>query len=401
MGNKFPRPNDINFPEVQNKTQYRFKEASKLELTDKVLLSLCTLQSGNILVSYSFRNDKKLELKSGIAIYNVPNLRLVQKYTFDSEIEDITYSIDSAIQLINGNIFAICDRLYIFDGENIKDGPKTTSELIDESACKARPLIFKDPEDKFRIREIKKSARIFLCEFMMEVKEGIVLYTYEHNFDIYLLDIANLETRGTSVYSRQLYEMDIICKSKYYPDNLYICANQSATKANSILLIFNIDDFCDKEKKPKKPSFSMTISESQNVYGLCEYDKKYLLLDTINNGIYIIDMESRQKVAVSAPESQALHIFLKFTGNKKDASKDSSDRFVPIYRNMERLKDGQVLTVQTFFERGYRSQFFIVDVKEQKKVGYFLSSGKFVLIGNYIVSLYVSGRLSVIQICED
>lgn len=401
MGNKFPRPNDINFPEVQNKTQYRFKEASKLELTDKVLLSLCTLQSGNILVSYSFRNDKKLELKSGIAIYNVPNLRLVQKYTFDSEIEDITYSIDSAIQLINGNIFAICDRLYIFDGENIKDGPKTTSELIDESACKARPLIFKDPEDKFRIREIKKSARIFLCEFMMEVKEGIVLYTYEHNFDIYLLDIANLETRGTSVYSRQFYEMDIICKSKYYPDNLYICANQSATKANSILLIFNIDDFCDKEKKPKKPSFSMTISESQNVYGLCEYDKKYLLLDTINNGIYIIDMESRQKVAVSASESQALHIFLKFTGNKKDASKDSSDRFVPIYRNMERLKDGQVLTVQTFFERGYRSQFFIVDVKEQKKVGYFLSSGKFVLIGNYIVSLYVSGRLSVIQICED
>lgn len=401
MGNKFPRPNDINFPEVQNKTQYRFKEASKLELTDKVLLSLCTLQSGNILVSYSFRNDKKLELKSGIAIYNVPNLRLVQKYTFDSEIEDITYSIDSAIQLINGNIFAICDRLYIFDGENIKDGPKTTSELIDESVCKARPLIFKDPEDKFRIREIKKSARIFLCEFMMEVKEGIVLYTYEHNFDIYLLDIANLETRGTSVYSRQFYEMDIICKSKYYPDNLYVCANQSALKANSILLIFNIDDFCDKEKKPKKPSFSMTISESQNVYGLCEYDKKYLLLDTINNGIYIIDMESRQKVAVSASESQALHMFLKFTGNKKDASKGSSDRFVPVYRNMERLKDGQVLTVETFFERGYRSQFFIVDVKEQKKLGYFLSSGKFVLIGNYIVSLYVNGRLSVIQICED
>lgn len=400
MGNKFPRPNDINFQGVQNKTQYSFKEASKLELTDKVLLSLCTLQSGNILVSYLFRNEKKLEMKSGIAIYNVPNLRLIQKYTFDSEIKDITYSLDSAIQLINGNIFAICDRLYIFDGENIKDGPKTTSELIDESACKAKPLIFKDPEDKFRIREIKKSARVFLCDFMMEIKEGTVLYTYEHNYDIYLLDIANLETRGTSVYSRQYYEMDIICKSKYYPDNLYVCANQSVIKANSILLIFNIDDFCDKENKQKKPSFSMQISESENVYGLCEYDKKYLLLDTINKGIYIIDMESRQKVAVSASENQALHLFLKITG-KKDANKDVSDRFVPVYRNMEKLKDGQVLTVETYFNRGNSSQFFIVDVREQKKVGYFMSSGKFVLIGNYIVSMYVNGRLVVIQICED
>ena len=135
----------------------------------------------------------------------------------DSEIEDITYSLDSATQLINGNIFTICDRLYIFDGENIKDGPKTTSELIDESACKARPLIFKDPEDKYRIREIKKQARVFLCEFMIEVKEGTVLYTYEHNSDIYLLDIANLETRGTSIYSKTYYEFDIIYKSQYYP----------------------------------------------------------------------------------------------------------------------------------------------------------------------------------------
>ncbi len=400
MGNKFPRPNDINFPGVQNKIQYRFKEASNVELADKTCLSLCTLQSGNVLVSYMFRNDKKLELKSGIAIYNVPNLRLIQKYTFDSEIEDITYSLDSATQLINGNIFTICDRLYIFDGENIKDGPKTTSELIDESACKARPLIFKDPEDKYRIREIKKQARVFLCEFMIEVKEGTVLYTYEHNSDIYLLDIANLETRGTSIYSKTYYEFDIIYKSQYYPENLYVCANQSVIKANSILLIFNIDDFCDKEKKPKKPIYSMQISETQNVYGLCEYDKKYLLLDTINNGIYIIDMESRQKVAVSAFEDQALHLFLKITG-KKDANKDFSDRFVPVYRNMEKLKDGQVLTVETRYDRGNSSRFFIVDVREQKKVGYFNSSGKFVLIGNYIVSMYVRGRLVVIQICED
>lgn len=41
------------------------------------------------------------------------------------------------------------------------------------------------------------------------------------------------------------------------------------------------------------------VSGSQNIFALCEYDKKFLLLDTIGNGIYIIDTELKQKVAVS------------------------------------------------------------------------------------------------------
>ena len=87
MGKKFPRPNDINFPGVENKIQYHFREVSKIDSPEKVLLSLCTLQSGNVLISYIYRNDKKLEFKSGISIYSVPKLKLVEKYIFDNEID--------------------------------------------------------------------------------------------------------------------------------------------------------------------------------------------------------------------------------------------------------------------------------------------------------------------------
>ena len=63
MGNKFPRPNDINFQNTENKIQYHFREVSKIDSPEKVFLSLCTLQSANILISYNFRNDKNLEFK--------------------------------------------------------------------------------------------------------------------------------------------------------------------------------------------------------------------------------------------------------------------------------------------------------------------------------------------------
>jgi hypothetical protein len=41
------------------------------------------------------------------------------------------------------------------------------------------------------------------------------------------------------------------------------------------------------------------ISESEIVYGCCEYDKKYILFDTLNKGIYIFEIETKTKVAVS------------------------------------------------------------------------------------------------------
>ena len=154
----------------------------------------------------------------------------------------------------------------------------------------------------------------FLCDFLFEAKEGILLFTYLANERIYFLDIANLDTERKSIFEysegnetqKEYYHLDIIHQSEFYPDNLYICANyikylnsSSYYNQKSILLIFNLDEFCDKDKKQKQPLYAIKVSESVNVYGLCEYDKKYVLLDTIQKGIYIIDMEIKQKVAVS------------------------------------------------------------------------------------------------------
>lgn len=158
MGSKFPRPTDINFPNVENKLEYEFKEISKIDGTKgkitKAGLSLCGLKSGNILISYLYKDFKKLELKSCLAIYTIPDLKLVEKYIFDSEIEDIIYILDGALQLKNGNIFAICDKLYIFNGESIADGPKTTSEEINDGDCKIANIEFLDPDDIFQRRVI-------------------------------------------------------------------------------------------------------------------------------------------------------------------------------------------------------------------------------------------------------
>jgi len=271
---------------------------------------------------------------------------------------------------------------------------------MDEGSCKSREIIFTDPDDIFQRKKVRKNGKTFLCDFMMEIKEGFVIYTYEGNHDIYLLDIGNLETSGKEVYSYNFWELDIIQKSKYYPENLYVCANLFSNKSKSQLLIFNIDEFCNKENKSKrKPSHSIVISESQNVFGICEYDKKYLLLDTINNGIYIIDIESRQKVAISALKpydpnlNKGMNLLVNLNMDKKQIDRSAEDRYAPVYRNMEKLKDGQVLIVN--------SSFYIADIKEQQKIRYFGSSGKFVLLGNYIVSLYIKGKLIVFQICED
>ena len=425
MGNKFPRPKDINFPEVQNKIEYNFKEISMIDGSKgkdlKQGLSVCLLKSGNILISYIYKDLKKLELKSCITIYTIPELRLVEKYIFDSEKEDITFMIDSAIQLENGNIFGIVDKLYIFDGENIKDGPKTTSEEIDDGVCKQEKIAFLDPDDIFQRKVIYKSGRTFQCDFMMELKEGIVVYTYKENYEIFLLDISKLETRGKLVYSKKFYQYDIIRKSEYYPDNLYIIGNNNGdyNAKNSVLLIFNLSDFCDKEK-PKNPLCTISISDSQHVYGICEYDKKYLLADTIINGIYIIDMESRQKVAVSALQKitdklgdplldtvgKVGDFFSKVSLEKKEILRKGEKRFEPVYRNIEKLKDGQVLIVYSEKDKslGHCSNlnnFNIVNIREQTRRAFIPSSGKFILSGNYVISFYENMRLSVHQICDN
>ena len=302
MGLKFPRPDSVNFPAVQNKLDFNFEECQEIDASrgkqQKMGTSIFSLKSGNILVSYVWRDDQESMIKSCLAIYSVPKLKLVEEYVFDSELDGTIYLIDSPIQLKNGNIFAICDRLYIFDGESISKGPKITSDTINNTQCETCTINFKDPDDIFKKREIIKQRRTFRTDFIFEAKEGIILYTTSNNRSINLLDIANLNTEGKVVYKviegtdkyKDRYEFDIICQSEYYPEHLYVCANKEFRDTyESLLLIFDYDEFCEYNKSPKKPLEKIKVSSSQNVFALCEYDKKFLLLDTIINGIYIID----------------------------------------------------------------------------------------------------------------
>ena len=151
MGLKFPRPDSVNFPAVQNKLDFNFEECQEIDASrgkqQKIGTSIFSLKSGNILVSYIWRDDQESMIKSCLAIYSVPKLKLVEEYVFDSELDGTIYLIDSPIQLKNGNIFAICDRLYIFDGESISKGPKITSDTINNTQCETCTINFKDPDD--------------------------------------------------------------------------------------------------------------------------------------------------------------------------------------------------------------------------------------------------------------
>ena len=417
MGQKFPRPADIGFPAVENKINYQFTLEKKTEREDgiggkitRIATSITALKSGNVLLTYFYRDEKKFEMKSCMAIYTVPKLKLVEKYIFDGIVDDVIYVSDYATQLNNGNIFSICDRLYIFDGESIGNGPKTTSnELVDN--CQNKPLIFIDPEDKWKVRQIKKSSKIFQCDFMLEAKDGIILYTKpDHNF-LYLFDLNTLETDEKTVLNYVLvsknkgYQIDIVHKSEYYPDNLYIIANADETgfhKAESILFIFHVDEICNTSKKSqeKTPLNRIQVSESQNVYAICEYDKKYLLLDTIINGVYIIDIETKQKVAVSAlkyfeeNEGKLNNILANIANKKKGQLKEYENRFKGLYRKMIKLKDGQVLTNEGFF--------LIADIREQtKRQKLSGATAQFVVCGNFVVTYFFDGSICIYRLYDD
>ena len=398
MGSKFPRPKDIGFPNVENPIEYNISKVAEGQAgkTGSIALSLCALKSGNILISYLTRDENNLEMKSFLSIYSVPKLKLVERYEFESVVNDIIYSVAYAIQLKNGNIFAICDKFYFFEGESIADGPKTTSEVVDDISCKKIEARFIDPTDIFKRKQIVKDSRSYLCDFMIEPKEGIVLYTndsYGHNKDISLLDVSNLEnleTQGKKVYSwsdlsRQIsYEFDIIHQSEYYPENLYVIANKCEyqSKWSSLLLIFNSDDFCNKNNTSSRKPVNKI-----DVFALLEYDKTYLLLDTINNGIYIINIETKQKAAVcdlkiiGAPVGGLEGMLMNHYARDKKVEKNI---FLTLYRNMIKLKDGQVLTVDD-------SIFFVADINAQQKkppkdhTAY--AKAKFVISGNYIITL--------------
>lgn len=410
MGNlgklKTPRPKDINFPEVKNPAELDCRVVSqKAEKEFIIANNICGLKSGNILISYQIFSPYVDQ--SYIEIYNVPQLKLVEKYQFNYETEDEFYAPTFAFQLKNGNIITICEKLYVFNGESISEGPQSLSEEINDIYFhKVKREFFHEKDKEFKNPAYVKTRKTYQCDFIIEPKEGTLLYTVGRNKEIFHIDISNLNPASKSIYfykkgngvNLRAYNLDIIHPSEYYPDYLYICGNdQFNRECKSDFLIFDLNKFCDRKIFPKTPLHTIEVSKSQNVFAICEYDKKYLLLDTINNGIYIVDMDLKQKVAVSI-----LRLYIKELNKYEEinikadlVNKDKNNYFNYLYRKMIKLKDGRVFIIR----RGDA----VADIREQAIQEYFQPTirSEFIFCGNYIVSLHPKLGINVHQIYED
>ena len=395
MGNKFPRPKDINFPEAQKKN-VNLKMLAKTDQFDtRIARTITLLKSGNVLISYLEADREIFKIKSYLSILDVPDLNIVEKYEFDIEENNTFYLLDSATQLNNGNIITICDKLYKFNGESISQGPKEESEKIKNLYFSEDSTKFYEKFDTEHNNPIHKRIKQFYCNNLLEVKEGILLYTKQSNYDIYILDTSKSKVERESLFkyvkeANNDYQFDILHKSEYYPENLYICGNMiSASKKESAIFIFNIDEFCDETQTKKQPSSIIEVDKSQLIYAICEYDKKYILVDTFKKGIYIIDIETKQKVAISVP---------KVYGNDPNYLighyGDIKSKYGTIYKKMIKLKGGCVILDQCFF---------IADIREQKmkETGYLLSLSNFVVSGDYFIHYGKGTYMHVVKIEEE
>ena len=408
MGNlKTPRPKEINFPEVKNKVKLNGKIVSTKSGKEYHLINnMCLLKSGNILICYTIFSPYVDE--TYIEIFSVPQLKSVVKYEVKYETEDEFYAPSFAIQLKNGNIITICEKLYIFNGESIAEGPQSYSEEIlnDMYFREVKRDFFNKTDESFKHPAYSKKRKEYQCDFIIEPIAGSLLYTIGSNMEIFHMDIANLDPASKSLYfyrkgkgfNQRTYDLDIIHPSEYYPDYLYICGNdQFNRECKSDFLIFDLNKFCDRKIFPKTPLHTIEVSKSQNVFAICEYDKKYLLLDTINNGIYIVDMDLKQKVAVSI-----LRLYIKELNEYEEinikadlVNKDKNNYFNYLYRKMIKLKDGRVFIIR----RGDA----VADIREQVMQEYFQPTirAEFIFCGNYIVSLHPKLGINVHQIYED
>ena len=408
MGNlKTPRPKEINFPEVKNKVKLNGKIVSTKSGKEYHLINnMCLLKSGNILICYTIFSPYVDE--TYIEIFSVPQLKSVVKYEVKYETEDEFYAPSFAIQLKNGNIITICEKLYIFNGESIAEGPQSYSEEIlnDMYFREVKRDFFNKTDQSFKHPAYSKKRKEYQCDFIIDPIEGSLLYTIGSNMEIFHMDIANLDPASKSLYfyrkgkgfNQRTYDLDIIHPSEYYPDYLYICGNdQFNRECKSDFLIFDLNKFCDRKIFPKTPLHIIEVSKSQNVFAICEYDKKYLLLDTINNGIYIVDMDLKQKVAVSI-----LRLYIKELNEYEEinikadlVNKDKNNYFNYLYRKMIKLKDGRVFIIR----RGDA----VADIREQVMQEYFQPTirSEFIFCGNYIVSLHPKLGINVHQIYED
>ena len=190
------------------------------------------------------------------------------------------------------------------------------------------------------------------------------------------LDSIKLDENLTTLLKDD-WDLDIIFPSEFYPEHLYICKNRRRPNRCSELDVYDIKEFCN-EKKKNCLIYNMKISESQNIYGFCEYDKKYLLFDTLNNGIYVFDLETKTKVAVS----NMIYKLDSISASYKDFG----------YGKMIKLEDGQLI-------RWY-CHIRIVDIIEgNEKYNYIVNSTlNFVKYDKYIILVYPNGYVVVVQL---
>lgn len=398
MGQKFPRPKDINFPEAQKKN-VNLKMVQKTdELDTRIARNITLLKSGNVLISYLEADRENFKIKSNLLILDVPDLNIVEKYEFDIEENNTFYLLDFSTQLNNGNIITICDKLYKFNGESISQGPKEESEKIKNLYFSENSTKFYESDDTEHNNPIQKRIKQFNFNNFIEVKEGILLYTNsnESNYHIYNLDTSKSKVERESLFKyikeakSDHYKFNILHKSEYYPENFYICGNMTiGSKKESALFIFNIDEFCDETQTTKQPSSIIEVDKSQLIYAICEYDKKYILLDTFKKGIYIIDIETKQKVAISIPK-----VYVNNSNSLFNHYGNIKDEYGTIYKKMIKLKGGCVILDESFF---------IADIREQKmkETGYLLSLNNFVVAGNYFIHYGKGTYMHVVKIEEE
>ena len=388
MGNNFekkfrlPRPNEIDFPKYEKKNTVDLEiknviNKAKAESGNYFGNSIYLLKSGNILVGMDYIDEKYCTIRNHLIIYSIPNLKEVKRYTFPNEEDDENnvYRVNNAIQLKNGNILAIRDKHYEFDEESINEGPKRSSENIRYSETSSRIKEFLDPSS-IKKKIINKNLIEFIYKVLIEAVDGKVLLSERSGKVILGLDSIKLDENLTTLLKDD-WDLDIIFPSEFYPEHLYICKNRRRPNRCSELDVYDIKEFCN-EKKKNCLIYNMKISESQNIYGFCEYDKKYLLFDTLNNGIYVFDLETKTKVAVSNM------IY------KLDSISASYESFG--YGKMIKLEDGQLI-------RWY-CHIKIVDIVEGNENDNYTvdSTLNFVKYDKYIILVYPNGYVVVVQL---
>jgi hypothetical protein len=287
--------------------------------------------------------------------------------------------------------------------------------LIKKKLLKVQVIFFTSKEydfyedwDKKRKNPIYRTFNRFTVSSLIEVKDQKLIYTKVDPipYHIFFLDASKASSLSKiPLFSydkilkngeKRKYELDIIHKSEYYPENIYVIGNRSTLPEKdsfeSVLLCLDIDKLLKQEKKNKEPEFVIQVSNSQKIYSICEYDKKYILLDSYKNGIYIIDLDTKQKVAVSVLSLDKKILksagIPSFANNVYEYRKAGGGSF---YGEMIKLKNGLV------FMNGW-----IIDVREQIILLDFGDYGqKYIATGDYILIDHPDTSIGVFKDAEE